>query len=173
MSLSIRIAKAEDAAALPAIERAAGALFRALPDLAWIADGEPMAEAAYRLLIAQGHCWVAGEKDRLVGFLAAERAGPELHIVELSVLPEKQGIGIGRALIQAALTRAENDALTGVTLTTFRDVPWNAPFYARLGFKEVPPRALNARLAGIRAKESRQGLPAERRCAMRFPLGQD
>jgi GNAT superfamily N-acetyltransferase len=172
MPALIRIATLADAAALPPIERAAGTRFRTLPDLAWIADGEPMSEEAHRHLIAQGSCWVAEEGGKPIGFLAAERAGPELHIVELSVLPDRQGQGIGRALIEAALARAHNDGLTAVTLTTFRDVPWNAPFYARIGFGEVPPLALSARLAAIRADESRHGLPAERRCAMRYPLSQ-
>lgn len=172
MHAAIRLARAEDADFLPGIERAAGARFRTLPDLAWIADGEPMAPDAHRRGIAQGTCWVAETGNRRVGFLAAERAGPELHIVELSVVPQQQGQGIGRALIEAAVRKAENDGLTAITLTTFRDVAWNAPFYARLGFSEVPPRALSARLAALRAEETRHGLPAERRCAMRFPLSQ-
>ena len=172
MSVAVRLARVSDAALLPAIERAAGTRFRSLPELAWIADGEPMREDAHRRLIAQGTSWIAEGSGAPVGFLAAERSGPELHIVELSVLPEYQGQGIGRALIDAALARADNDGLTAVTLTTFRDVPWNAPFYARIGFGEVPPLALSARLAAIRANESRHGLPAERRCAMRYPLSQ-
>ena len=172
MPATIRIARTEDAALLPVIERAAGTRFRTLPDLAWIADGEPMSAEAHGRLITQGTCWIAEDDGAPVGFLAAERAGPELHIVELSVLPVRQGQGIGRALIDAAFKRADNDGLTAVTLTTFRDVPWNAPFYARIGFGEVPPMALSARLAAIRAEESRHGLPAERRCAMRYPLSQ-
>ena len=172
MHAAIRLAQAEDANFLPGIERAAGARFRTLPDLAWIADGEPMPAEAHRRVIAQGTCWVAEAGNTRVGFLAAERAGPELHILELCVLPQEQGQGIGRALIAAAIGRAEDDGLSAVTLTTFRDVAWNAPFYARLGFCEVPPRSLSARLAALRAKETRHGLPAERRCAMRYPLSQ-
>lgn len=172
MTLHIRLARLEDAEALPPVERAAGQSFRAVPDLAWVADGEPMPVERHRRMIAQGTSWVAEVGDRLVGFLAAERAGPELHISELSVVPELQGQGIGRRLIAAALARADDDGLTAVTLTTFRDVPWNAPFYARIGFREVPPLALSSRLAAIRADESRHGLPAERRCAMRYPLSQ-
>jgi GNAT superfamily N-acetyltransferase len=168
----IRAATAGDAAGLPDVERAAGTTFRNLPDLAWIADGDPMGATDHLRFIAQGTSWVAEEDGRAIGFLAAERAGPELHIVELSVRPEHQGHGVGRRLIAAALAEADNAGLTAVTLTTFRDVPWNAPFYARVGFKEVPPGALSSRLAAATAQESARGLPAERRCAMRYPLSQ-
>ncbi len=172
MTVSIRLAAMDDAASLPDVERAAGQSFRAVPGLEWIADGEPMTGDDHRRFIAQGTSWIAEQGGRPVGFLAAERAGPELHIVELSVLPDRQRQGIGRRLIEAATAFAENGGLTAVTLTTFRDVPWNAHYYARLGFREVPPGALSSRLAAIRAQESEKGLPAERRCAMRYPLSQ-
>jgi hypothetical protein len=42
-----------------------------------------------------------------------------------------------------------------VTLTTFRDVPWNAPFYRRLGFEVVDE--LPSGLAAIRAHEAMAG----------------
>ena len=107
-----------------------------------------------------------------IGFIATERAGTELHIVELSVHPTVAQQGVGRRLIEAAFAAAENAGLTAVTLTTFRDVPWNAPYYARLGFREVPAAAISSRLAATTAQESARGLPAERRCAMRYALSQ-
>jgi GNAT superfamily N-acetyltransferase len=172
MSITIRPARPADAVRLPDVERAAGAVFRTLPGLAWIADGEPMPADEHRRLIGYGLCWVAEAAGSVIGFLAAERAGPELHVVELSVRPEYQRQGVGRQLIEAALAAADNAGLTAVTLTTFRDVPWNAPFYARLGFREVPPAAISSRLAARTAQDSARGLPAERRCAMRFALSQ-
>jgi hypothetical protein len=55
-----------------------------------------------------------------------------------------------------------------VTLTTFRDVPWNMPFYARLGFELVPTRELSAELVRIVAEEMRCGLDPARRVVMRY-----
>ena len=40
MNIRIRPTTFNDAATLPAIERAAGERFRESPDLAWLADGE-------------------------------------------------------------------------------------------------------------------------------------
>ena len=57
-----------------------------------------------------------------------------------------------------------------MTLTTFRDVVWNAPFYAQSGFRVVEDDALCARLGGVLANEVAHGLPGERRCAMRLDL---
>ncbi|CPQ92972.1 acetyltransferase [Bordetella pertussis] len=57
--------------------------------------------------------------------------------------------------------------LPAITLTTFRDLPWNQPFYARLGFATLQADGLNVRLQAILAREASLGLPAARRCAMR------
>ena len=59
-------------------------------------------------------------------------------------------------------------AYPAVTLTTFRDVPWNAPFYTRLGFAMLDELTLPAGLAAKREQETRHGLPPETRCAMRW-----
>jgi hypothetical protein len=56
-----------------------------------------------------------------------------------------------------------------VTLTTFRDVPWNMPFYARLGFEIVPPEQVGPALFAIVEGETRRGLDPARRVVMRRP----
>lgn len=55
-----------------------------------------------------------------------------------------------------------------MTLTTFRDVPWNAPFYARRGFELLDDTTIGERLQTILEKEAGHGLPRARRCAMRW-----
>jgi len=54
-----------------------------------------------------------------------------------------------------------------VSLTTFRDIPWNMPFYARLGFSAVPDSKLTPALRGVLDDESRRGLDSSRRVVMR------
>ena len=66
---------------------------------------------------------------------------------------------------------AVTNLLTALTLTTFRDVAWNAPFYQRLGFAVLPREAISPYLAGHLRDEIERGLPADRRCAMRLGLG--
>jgi hypothetical protein len=57
-----------------------------------------------------------------------------------------------------------------VTLTTFRDIPWNGPFYQSMGFEPIASEKLDTRLSAVLADEVRKGLPAARRCAMRKVL---
>ncbi len=170
MTLRIRPARVEDAELLPDIERSAGALFRTVPDLAWIAGDEVMSADHHREIIAHGAAFVAARDERLVGFLAAERVAHDLHIWELAVHADHQGHGLGRGLMDAACVHARATGCTGVTLTTFRNVAWNEPFYARLGFVTLEGDARGARLSAILDREADNGLPRARRCAMRLDI---
>jgi len=120
----------------------------------------------WKIRIARGHCLVAEEGGELVGFLASQPFGRELHVWELDVVPAHQGKGIGAALLRGAMIDAGNAGFAALTLTTFRDIPWNAPFYAKLGFEEVTALDAHPRLAGELAVETDSGLPANMRCAM-------
>jgi GNAT superfamily N-acetyltransferase len=169
MTVSIRLAQQSDAALLPDVERSAAQRFRELAELAWIADDAVTSADAHRGYIAQGTVWVADDRSAgLVGFLTAEAAGDELHIWELAVRHDFQGRGIGRRLVLAAVEAARARGLAALTLTTFRDIAWNEPFYARLGFETLDGPAIGTRLAAILEREAGLGLPTERRCAMRY-----
>ncbi len=168
--IEFRPARLEDAAALPAIEQSAGELFRTDTELGWLADGENLSEARYRAVIADGWSWVATSDSALVGFAAATREGDDVHIWELDVARERQREGIGRTLLDRLVMAARDQGLLGVTLTTFRDLAWNAPFYRSRGFALLEPDAQDDRLKALLAIEVVNGLPPERRCAMRLRL---
>jgi GNAT superfamily N-acetyltransferase len=169
---AIRPAEIGDAEALPALENSAGTLFRDLPAWAWLADGEDLPAARYRELIAGGASWVAADKtNQPVAFLSASIEGDALHIWEFGVRRDHQRRGIGHALLDTAIRQARRRGLTAVTLTTFREIPWNAPFYERLGFEPLADAAIGARLAQIMQADAERGLPADARCAMRLRLG--
>mgnify|MGYP000053040848 CR=1 FL=1 len=171
MSITIRRARRDDAAALPAIERSAGEAFRSLPALSWIADDGVMPADEHRRVIDEGTCWVAeGDHDGPIGFLSAQVCGRDLHIREIAVRHDRQGKGCGHSLIAQAVAYARAQSLATVTLTTFRNVPWNAPFYARLGFAMLAHGDLDARLSAILEREAAHGFAPETRCAMRLPL---
>jgi len=163
MTWLIRVAAREDARALPPIEFSASRRFLEIPDLALLPDDDYMPIEAHQRYIVQGTEWIAvNESQELFGFLAAEIVNRDLHLWELAVRGDVQSRGIGRQLIQAAQTFARERHLESLTLTTFSDVPWNAPWYSRLGFEmSVGDRRLTAL---VRA-EIERGLP--RRCAMR------
>ena len=163
---SIRLAKPEDAEHLPAIERAAGRLFLEVDGLSGIADMDPIPADAQRAMIRKGHCLVAESDGRIVGFLSTQPHRRELHIRELSVHPDMQGQGIGAVLLRAIGVDALNSGFAALTLTTFTDVAWNAPFYARLGFETVEDLDAHPRLKADIEQEVAHGLPRERRCAM-------
>jgi len=166
----IRLADAEDAAHLPEIERSSGEAFRALPDLAWIADDAVMSAEQHAELIAAGGVWVAATETRLVGFISAATETDGLPVWQMAVAHDAQGRGVGRALLNAVIESARARNVSEVTLTTFRDVAWNAPFYARSGFRILEARCLNERLRGVLASEIANGLPGARRCAMQLRL---
>jgi GNAT superfamily N-acetyltransferase len=163
---SLRLARPADAEAMPAIERAAGQLFRTIDGLAGLAGEHTVPPDRLARYIRKGHCLVSHVGDRMIGFLVNEPFGRELHIWEFNVHPDFQGRGIGAGLLRACMIDARNSGFSAITLTTFRDVPWNAPFYARLGFEEVTALDAHPRLAGELAVEADHGLPPERRCAM-------
>jgi GNAT superfamily N-acetyltransferase len=167
----IRPAMPADAAFLPDIERSAAGAFRMLPELGWT-PGEFVDSVEEHLAsIGRGTLWVA-EVDRLVvGFLTAGETGAELHIEEFDVHLDFQRRGIGRKLIAAAVDYARVNSLEAITLTTFRNVPWNGPFYASLGFHFIGETELGPRLKSHLSKESAHGLPREKRCAMRMKIG--
>lgn len=172
MNFHIRSTRPEDTPNLPAIEQSAGELFRTIPELAWIADGDNLSAQRHLELLAGGACWVAetGE-DMLAAFLSAEVTEDALHIWELSVLREHHRKGIGRALMAQAIMFAGEQDISCVTLTTFRGVPWNEPMYKRFGFRTLSPGECDQRLEAILDREIVAGLPAERRCAMRLRPG--
>lgn len=168
MRFKIRQAIFEDAPKLAAVERSACERFRALVDLAWIADEEPTALDDHVALIGAGTVWVAVDGVDVSGFLLAERCGDELHICEFAVLRPLQGQGIGTLLVHAAKEYARATGLRALTLTTFRGLSWNEPFYQHLGFETLEAGNLDKRLRSMLAREILIGLPVERRCAMRL-----
>jgi GNAT superfamily N-acetyltransferase len=163
-SWSLRLARPADAEAMPAIERAAAEI--AFAAEAGIDPARTRSSEDFARLIRRGHSLVAHVGEVMAGFLVAQPFSRELHIWEMDVAPAYQRRGIGAGLVRAAQIDARNTGFRALTLTTFRDLPWDGPFYARLGFEEVTALDAHPRLAGELANEVDDGLPADRRCAM-------
>lgn len=151
---------------MPAIERAAAELFTHGVGLEGFDPDDTWEVPDLQRLIRRGHSLVAHVGETMAGFLVAQPFSRELHIWEMDVQPRFGRRGIGAGLVRAAQIDARNTGFKALTLTTFRDLAWNAPFYARLGFEEVTALDAHPRLAGELANEVDDGLPAERRCAM-------
>lgn len=168
---SLRLACKDDAEYLPAIEQAAGQLFASDPDLGDIDFDGVWSAKEYGAFISKGHCLVASAGEDIVGFLTSQPFRRELHIWEMSVHPAFQQQGIGAGLLRACMIDARNSGFSAITLTTFRDVAWNAPFYEKLGFTKVDDLAAHPRLAEEIVRETDSGLPRDRRCAMIYFIG--
>lgn len=168
LNITVRPTRPGDVTALPAIEHAAGERFRDYPELAWLAEGDVISAEQHLDYAERGLSWLALANELPVGFILAETHVSSLFIVELSVHLDWQGKGIGRRLIACVADQARKRGLASLTLTTFRDVPWNAPFYARLGFEMIT--TLTPELREKREEETAHGLAYDARCAMRLPL---
>jgi GNAT superfamily N-acetyltransferase len=167
-SYVITTARLRDLAELPSIELAAAALFDGhLPSsIPMVASSETELEYAQ----AQGRLWVALADDVAVGFAHVKVLEPSAaHLEELDVHPAHGRRGLGRRLVLAVCAWAAAEGYEAVTLTTFRDPPWNMPFYASLGFTELPPDAITLALASIVHEEARRGLAPDLRVVMRRP----
>jgi GNAT superfamily N-acetyltransferase len=151
----IRLAQPAELPYLLEIENASGEPFRdiGMPE---IADDDPMSLAD----LAEHEVWVAiGAEGVPVAFIAVGDVDGATHVHQVSVHPSHARQGIGAALIEH-VTRSER----AVTLTTFRDVPWNAPYYERLGFRAVAD--ISPGLAEIMREEASRGLDPATRVAM-------
>ncbi|WP_328421654.1 GNAT family N-acetyltransferase [Streptomyces sp. NBC_00443] len=165
--MRIRAATPDDLPVLQDIERAAGAAFRDL-GMAAIADDEPPALDVLEHYRGAGRAWAACDAvDHPVGYLICEPVDGSLHIEQVSVHPDAARRGIGRALLAYAARRAREEGLSGLTLTTFTEVPWNAPYYERLGFHVLDEAELTPGLRKIRAHEAELGLDRWPRACMR------
>ncbi|MGW6733697.1 GNAT family N-acetyltransferase [Streptomyces sp. NPDC055013] len=168
--MRIRPATSDDLPVLQDIERAAGAAFHDL-DMAAIADDEPPTLDVLEHYRRAGRAWIACDAgDHPVGYLICEPVDGALHIEQVSVHPAVARRGVGRALLAYAADRAHEQDLTALTLTTFTDVPWNGPYYARLGFRALDEAELTPGLRKIRAHEAELGLDRWPRVCMRWAL---
>jgi GNAT superfamily N-acetyltransferase len=163
---TLRLAQPGDAEAYHRVEEDAADLLREEPSLAGLPIPPTASPQDHAKVIAKGRSLTALVGNQIVGFAAAAPAGRELHLHELSVVRAHQGRTIGATLLEALAVDARNSGYRAITLNTFRDIPWNAPFYARHGFVEVENFEGRPHLAESQASAIALGLPAERRCAM-------
>ncbi|MEZ5553372.1 MAG: GNAT family N-acetyltransferase [Pseudomonadales bacterium] len=130
----VRMAKRADLGAFDPIDAVADQMFPAgrLPDVA--AD---VPDSAYLPSLEQGWLRVAEVSGSVVGYLWGIAHEDVLHLQQLSVHPDQGRRGIGRGLLEDVIHAAAAGSMRAVTLTTFADIPWNAPFYRSAGFEDI------------------------------------
>lgn len=159
-------AASEDLGALAAVELAAAAMLRGHAPPSVLAETTPVAMLEDARMA--GRLWVAYADTAPVGFALVEMLAPDApHLEEVDVHPSHGRRGLGTALVRAACVWTAVVGHQAITLTTFRAVPWNAPFYARLGFEELPPKAWSRVLSAVVDGEAAHGLDPAARVVMR------
>jgi GNAT superfamily N-acetyltransferase len=138
-----------------------------MPD---IADHEPTDVETFEDRAAQGRFYaVLASGDIPVGFLIWTPKDGFAYIEEVSVHPDHAGHRLAARMID----RLAEDArvrFPAITLATFRDVPWNAPYYADLGFTEVALETLGPDHEESWRMQIEAGLDMSRRLFMIRPL---
>jgi GNAT superfamily N-acetyltransferase len=167
--MGVRHCRVTELSAVQQIDWAAGQMFNQVgrPEVCgmlWHAE----ALAACR---DEGRLWVkTGVDDRPAGFLISDVVDGCVHVEQLSVDPGNARRGLGRALLDHAAERAATAGVPALTLTTFADVPWNAPYYVRCGFRVLDDEEITAGLQAIRQREASFGMDRWPRVCMRRDL---
>ena len=134
----IRRAVPDDFAALQDIERRAGERFRdvGMPD---IAAHEPYSDE--ELAAAEVVLVATDDEGVPLGYAMVGLVDGHAHLEGLAVMPDAGRRGVGTSLLEAVADWARARGDEQVTLTTFRDVPFNAPRLCTCGAKGSGPKA--------------------------------
>src|SRR5699024_1681600 len=152
------------------IEISAGDAFRDI-DMAAIAHDDPPTLESYLEAVELRHLWVIDDDDETtMAYIWAFELDGGLHIEHASVTATHADRGMGRAHIEHAGGLARERGAPCLTLTTFAQVPWNAPYYERIGFRTLAENELSPGLRAIRDAEAAHGLGEWPRVCMRLDL---
>ncbi len=164
----IRPGAEADLERLVAVEVAAGQLFRTVgmtevaEDVPQVADLREAGEA--------DRLWVTQVGVEIAGYVVAEVLDGNAHVAQVSVDPDFAGRTLGRAMVEHVEEWGRAAGRPATTLTTFRDVPWNGPYYLRLGYRILAEAEIGPELARTMAHEATlPGIGAALRCAMLKP----
>jgi GNAT superfamily N-acetyltransferase len=167
----IRLARPDEVLRLRAIEDEAGTLFTGLGLVDEALDVSFPLDDLVRLIDA-GQVWVGCLEDGLpVGMVIASVRDGAVYVEEMDVLPQHGRHGLGARLLAHVCEWARAQGHAALTLSTFRDVPWNEPFYSKHGFTALEPEEWTPGMRAIREKEAAHGLRVEARVFMRRELG--
>ncbi len=150
---------------MQAIEADAAELFRGT-GLIDLDDMDLFGAEAHRDAIDTGLSFIAEVEDIPAGFVIGEVYGADGCLHELDVSLAHQRMGIGARLVETFCTHCKALGLRSVYLSTFRELAWNAPFYARLGFEAVSRDAYLPWMKTIEAEQARS-LDISKRVFMR------
>ena len=164
--VSYRYAVPGDVASIRVVEYEAAQRFVSV-GLTGIAAARPM-DAPFVLKKVRASEVIVAQCDGVcVGFVMFAMLKARIYVEALDVVPEQAGRRIGAALLDRVDERARETGAAHLVLSTFRHVPWNAPYDRRLGFSELADEELDAALRRIRALRIARGVDETNRVFMR------
>ncbi len=110
-----------------------------------------------RSALEEGLLLVAECEFQVAGFLTCRVVDDTMYVAAVNVGPGFARRAIGANLLVAAEQLARDRDLDRMSLTTFVDVPWNGPYYSRLGWTVLPDAQMSEGLAVIRARQRDAG----------------
>ncbi|MBB2912270.1 GNAT superfamily N-acetyltransferase [Streptosporangium becharense] len=158
----VRWAEAEELAGLAAVETAADGVF------AQVGIVFPAGTTMIEEVDDPSRVLVAGVPP--VGFALLGRVDGQVHLDQLAVHPGHGRRGVGGRLLEAVCDHAAAVGSAAVTLTTFRDVLWNGPWYAERGFTVLTPAEWGPEMAELVRHERELGIELAPRVVMRRRL---
>jgi predicted N-acetyltransferase YhbS len=162
----IRPARFEELPLLSHIENSAAVLFLDTP-YAFLVNDDPLSLDFVQQQFQAGRVWVAVDcHEIVVGYTIAREVDETLYLQQIDVEPEHGCRGIGSALVHTVCNWAIQQGYEIVSLSTFRYIPWNAPFYSKMGFHPIHEAELTTGFQQIRLKELEAGLPVLDRVIM-------
>jgi GNAT superfamily N-acetyltransferase len=170
LEVLLRPANADEVPLLQALERDAAQAFRQVPGHGFVADLPARDAVEHALVRDRGTALVLDASavgGDIVGFALLLPVDARAHLFEAAVALSLQGRGLGRRLLAGAESWAAARGFCELTLTTYRDVPWNRPFYERLGFGTFEPGPDRPELGALMREEAQSGYARQLRVAMR------
>lgn len=166
-SVRVRAARADEIGLVREIERASAQRFNGT-DRESLAEDEPTAAEVLAQRLADGGLLVAAEGDgQAAAFVMFRELEGCAYVEQIDVLPSHEGRRLGALLLEAVADAARRRGWRAMTLSTFRDVPFNAPYYRRLGFVDLPDETLSEGLREVRREHIARGLDESSRTFMR------
>jgi predicted N-acetyltransferase YhbS len=170
MAYIVREARPEEYESLGPIEASANDLL----DRSGIPRSpQTMSVEFIRAVARAGAVFVAADeaRDAPGGFLLAGFLDRAVYLFLMAVGEDHQRQGLGRRLMQEGAHFAMRQGVGAVTLSTYADVAWNAPFFETLGYRTVPRSEWTPSFFLLHARQRAVGLPVERRVFMRKEVG--
>lgn len=150
---------------LVVVEVEAGQVFRTI-GMTKVAEDVPQVSDLREAAEAE-RLWVTEVGSEVAGYISAEVLDGNARVAQVSVAPAYAGRALGRAMIEFLEDWGRAASRPATTLTTFRDVLWNGPYYLRLGYRVLREDDIGPELASTMAHEaSLPGIEASLRCAM-------